>query len=351
MKLTSDKLAQRLEQRLDPIYLIFGDDPFLRQQQSDRIRQAARAQGFAERIRLTQDKDFAWSELQQAGQTMSLFASQQLIELELPEGKPGAEGGKALQQFAAQQSPDQILLLQGPRLRREQQSSRWFKKLSEVGCFVPLYTPDRTQLPAFIQTQARQYQVELSSDAVQQLADWYQGNLLALDQEIHKLSLLFPGQSIDSATITQVTQRQSRYDVFALRDALLAGDLARCLQTLARLKELGEEPVLIAWVLQKHQWVLQTLHAPPPDLNFRQFWAAEKLWPALQDQYQAAARHWTTVLNQQSLHLLRRLELALKRDSGEDVFTLCAHLCHLYLLAPDEQNLPAVLTAEVVDHE
>ncbi|MCH1923184.1 DNA polymerase III subunit delta, partial [Shewanella sp. A3A] len=73
---------------------------------------------------------------------MSLFASRRIIELNLPNAKPGTDGSAMLQQLLAQPNPDILLIITGPKLAREQQSSKWFKSLDQQGIFVPCTTPE-----------------------------------------------------------------------------------------------------------------------------------------------------------------------------------------------------------------
>ena len=74
MQLKIEQLAASLQRGLAPVYLIGGEEPLLLQECCDQIREAARAQGFAERELLQVESGFDWSELQQAA-APSLFAS------------------------------------------------------------------------------------------------------------------------------------------------------------------------------------------------------------------------------------------------------------------------------------
>ena len=81
-------------------YLVFGDEPQQKLDIIDHLRLKAKEQGFDERQSLVADSQFEWSTLLSASQSLSLFSNRQMIELELPSGKPGTEGGKILTQMA-----------------------------------------------------------------------------------------------------------------------------------------------------------------------------------------------------------------------------------------------------------
>lgn len=340
MQIRAEQLRQHVQKQLAPVYLIFGDDPFLLQEQLEVIRRAARDNGFEERVRLTQDKDFHWGELFEATQTMSLFSSKQLIELEMPKASPGKEGSKALLEFLDQRTDDHLLIIFGPRVNKATQNTKWCKTLIQNGVFVPVYTPEASKMPSYIKTRAAFHQVQLAPESIQQLSSWYEGNLLALDQELMKLKLRQPdGQYVWQLNELQSsTSDQSRFDIFALRDTLVNQSLKQYLHTLSRLREVGTEPVLINWTLSKLQKTLDALaRTIASGQDLRSIYNKERIWPQQQGKFEHLARHYQMATNHRLLNILERVEYAVKRDSGEDLYTLFAHF-GVALLKP--QALP-----------
>src|ERR1700722_13192952 len=96
MKLAPGRLADHLNAKLAPLYVVFGDEPLLVIEASDAIRKAAREQGFAEREVLVAGPGFRWEALAIAAGNLSLFGGDKLIDFRIPNGKPGKEGGEAL---------------------------------------------------------------------------------------------------------------------------------------------------------------------------------------------------------------------------------------------------------------
>ena len=100
MQVYPNQFGQEISRGLKSCYLVFGDEPQQKFDVIEQIRQTAKQQGFIERTVLVADTGFSWNHVLEATQSMSLFSSQQFIELELPTGKPGTEGSKMLQEIA-----------------------------------------------------------------------------------------------------------------------------------------------------------------------------------------------------------------------------------------------------------
>ncbi|WP_369743750.1 DNA polymerase III subunit delta [Pseudidiomarina sp. PP-1MA] len=342
MQLYSSQLTQHLQQHgLAPIVCVFGDAPLLVDESVQQLRRFARQQGIDERQRLLQDAQLDWSILHTASANLSLFSSQRLLELELPEGKPGREGGEALRSYAEQPSQDQILVIIGPKLKQEQQKAKWFQQLSKVATMVSANNPERQQLPRFIQQRAQRYQLQLDPSAVQLLADWYEGNLLALDQELQKLALSELPPPVTAALITSHSEDQSRFNVFALQEAILAADLDQALHKLQRLFEGDVEPAILNWALQR-EWTLvfSLQQALAAGQSFSAAAKQQRLWRSQEPAYRQFMQRMDASAMQVAGQLLSRLEYAFKGDSGDHYPTLVTQLVALYCRPQQLQQLP-----------
>lgn len=328
MQLAPAQLPALLErQGLPPVLSVFGDSPLLIDDALQMIRQHARHQGIDERLRWLQDGQFDWQQLQDQSASLSLFSSLRLIELELPEGKPGRDGGEAIRQYVQSPPSDQILIVIGPKLKQEQLKAKWYKELSEAGPVINANSPDRSALPRFVQARAQRYQLQLQADATQLLADWFEGNLLALDQELQKLALTNLPQPVTAAAIQTAADDQSRFSVFALQEAILQADLDTALHRLARLFEEGVEPAILNWMLQR-EW--QTVSQLQQADNFAEACRKNGVWRNQEQAYRQFCQRMSQHASTKAADLLARLEYAFKRDSGEHYPTLATHLVALY---------------------
>jgi DNA polymerase-3 subunit delta len=257
MQLAAAQLTKHLEKELRSLYLLHGDDPLLVQEAADAIRAAARAQGFGERSSHTvAGANFDWSEVLAAGGSLSLFADKQIVEIRIPSGKPGREGGPALEHLAAQArgNDSTLTLIMLPRLDKATRSSAWFAALEREGVAVQLDPVERGALPQWIaQRLALQGQRVAAGDeglrTLQFFADRVEGNLLAAHQEIQKLALLHAPGELSFEQVESAVLNVARYDVFKLSEAVLAGQHLRVQRMLDGLQAEGEAEVLVHYTL------------------------------------------------------------------------------------------------------
>lgn len=249
MQIKGEQLAAHLERELKPVYVVYGDEPLLVIEAADTIRAAARRKGFDEREVLTAISGFNWNDLHHATGNMSLFGGRKLIDLRIPTGKPGREGGKALQDYCARPSPDALLLVTLPGLDWTEEKAAWLKALTDAGVAVKLIPPNLAELPAWIAGRLRRQQQKAGNDALRFIAERVEGNLLAAHQEIQKLGLLYPEGELSLQQIQEAVLNVARYDLDGLREALLSGDVARLTRTLDGLQQEGEAPPLVLWAM------------------------------------------------------------------------------------------------------
>ena len=256
-QISLSQLAAHLAKGLRPLYTLHGDEALLQQEALDAIRAAARAQGYTERSSFTvAGAHFDWSAVLAAGGSLSLFADRQIVEIRIPSGKPGKDGGAALQQIAqAAQGNDSVLtLVVLPRLDKATKTGAWFAALEAHGATVQIDPVGRAQLPAWIaQRLAAQGQRVAAGEegqrTLQFFADRVEGNLLAAHQEIQKLALLHPQGELSREQVEAAVLNVARYDVFKLSEAVRSGQVARTQRMLDGLQAEGEAEVLVHWAL------------------------------------------------------------------------------------------------------
>lgn len=247
MNVTSDRLPEHLARGLAPLYLLVGDEPLAAQEAGDAIRAAARAAGYTERTVHTAQGRYNWQGIFAGADNLSLFAERRLTEIRIPSGKPGVDGAKALEAYAAKLPADTLTLVSLPGIDRKTQQSRWFTALAKSALVVEARPVERAQLPGWIERRLARQGLCAERAALDFLADQVEGNLLAAQQEIDKLALLLPPGAVTLADVEHAVVDVSRLEADALQDALYAGDAARFAQVAKDLQDSGEAVPAILW--------------------------------------------------------------------------------------------------------
>lgn len=245
-------LTQHLSKNLLPIYVIAGDEPLLTAEVLSLIREAALQAGFSERVRISIDSADWGKLLYEQAQSLSLFSTKQLLELDLTTAKMNAVNSKILQEYAAAPSKEIILLIRANKLDSKTEQSSWFKALAKVSGIIPIWPVAIEQLPTWILERAKKLNLTLTYGAAEYLATQVEGNLLAAAQELEKLNLLYlTPVTIDEKIIENTVTDNAHFDIFGLVDSALAGNLKRSLRILNNLAAENSEPTLILWALTR----------------------------------------------------------------------------------------------------
>jgi DNA polymerase-3 subunit delta len=249
MRLLLRQLEGHLRKGVEPLYAIHGPEPLLALEAADRIREAARKSGCTEREVFFAEPGADWGRLGAAAANLSLFATRRLVEVRIPTGKPGAEGGRALEAYCARPPDDTVTLVMLPELDWQQLKAKWFEALDRAAVVIEAKCITRDELPDWLAQRLSRQGQRASVETLEWLAERVEGNLLAARQEVEKLALLLPAGEVDIDSIRDAVTDVSRFERDALLDAIYAGDGARIARVVASLEAGGEPLPLLLWVL------------------------------------------------------------------------------------------------------
>lgn len=248
MKLFAERLPEQLQRGPAPVYLIAGPERLIVEEAADQVRRACREHGIDERIRLTADRGFDWSDLGQATETGSLFASRRLVELRLPTGKPGNEGGKTIRAWVEEGSDD-VLLLICDQWEIAQERAAWVKAIESAGVYVPAWNVKPERLPGWIEQRLKSRGLDAEPAVPRFLAERLEGNLLAAAQEVDRLALLLPGQRLSLDAVREAVADSARFDAFRLAELVLSGQAGAALRCIRGLRESDAPAPGVLWAL------------------------------------------------------------------------------------------------------
>jgi DNA polymerase-3 subunit delta len=321
VQLRAEQLDSHLKGTLAPLYVLHGDEPLLVIEAADAIRAAARTRGFTEREVLVVTQYFKWSALAEAAGNMSLFGGDKLIDLRIPTGKPGREGGEVLARYATHPPAGTITLITLPQMDWKAQKSAWFAALAGSGAMMELNAPPLERLPDWLAGRLARQQQSAEPAALNFMAEHVEGNLLAANQEVLKLGLLHPPGELMLEQVRNAVMDVARYDVDDLRQALLGGDAARASRLLDGLRAEGVAAPLVLWIIVSELRVLATARAEmDAGRSADEALATARIFGARQSPYRRALTRLSSAATRTALMQAARLDRMIKGVARGDVW-------------------------------
>lgn len=248
MELKPQQLTDHLSQTLLPIYMVSGEEPFQIDEALQLLRRRAFDLGHQERQSYHAERSFDWSLLLSETTNLSLFSQKKLIELNIPSGKPGTVGSKALVEYCQNLPEDVVLLIRAGKIEKNALKSKWVQSISQAGAHLRVWPLKANELVAWVQACLQIEGLQAERATAEYIASRAEGNMLAAAQEIEKLALLQLSAE-GSAQADVWMEDQNKFTVFDLVDAILAGSRGKVVHVLKQLQAQSLAPNLVLWGL------------------------------------------------------------------------------------------------------
>jgi DNA polymerase-3 subunit delta len=278
---------------LPPAILIAGVEELRVIEAADAVRAKARAEGTEREVFETEGR-FDWDTLAASFSAMSLFARTRILDVRVPTGRVGKEGGEVIADFCKNPAPGTSLLITSMDWSKKHAEPAWVRALSKTGHVLTLWATPRHKLPDWLLRRMRARGVDASHEAAELLAERVEGNLLAAAQEVDKLALLVePKRRLDVVQMEQLVADSARFDAFKLVDACINGDAARALRIVRALRAEGEAiPALMGPIVQSVSQLAAVSAEVARGGDVRAAMSAQRIWESKQPQVkQALDRH------------------------------------------------------------
>lgn len=300
MKLHAKQLEHHLKREtLLPVYLINGDSPLLAQEIRDVIRKTASKKGFYQHELFFINNNFNWEQFSNTANNFSLFSEKTFLEIRNAKGNFNEIGTKTLLHYLDNIPDDKLLLIVTGKLTTAQQKTKWFKTVESIGAIITIWPVNRHELPHWIAKRLQGANLKADTESIHLLADLTEGNLLATQQAIEKLQLLYPTTLITAKEMTEVINDNTHFNVFDLTNYALAGSQKQTLRVLSSLRATGTEAILVLWSLTRE---LRQLYSLAQQLN-----DGATMTQVLSTQWQSRKALLKTALSRLTCHQLNAL--------------------------------------------
>ncbi|AGI27072.1 DNA polymerase III, delta subunit [Candidatus Portiera aleyrodidarum TV] len=212
------------------------------------IRAKLNSLGRVERKVIYIEKEKSWcKKILEVSTNLSLFAIIKLIEIQIIRLPPNIQYIKVYAKLLM--SNNIFLLIRTPHLSYKIQQKKWFKELESISVFVPIFKIEDISGWIFNRA-AKKHQISLDINAISILKQCYEGNLIALDQALANLKLIYPNNTfLKAQDILNTITDYSRFNVIDLLDACILGDTKRCIHIIQVLQISEFDVSIILWNL------------------------------------------------------------------------------------------------------
>lgn len=307
--------------RLSPVYLVYGSEPFLIERSVEMIAQ--RALG-AEPDRLNLEV-FSAEDVESREVTLSARAYPMLggRRVVLVRDVEKIRDTGPLAAYVADPSETTVLVLISSKPDFRQ---KLFQSLQKHALLVECRAPYDDRMPAWIEAEARRRGKSVSREAAELIHLSTGRSLADIGNELDKL-FLFAGErkSIDVDDVSAVVGISRNYSIFDLQRAVGRGDSSGALEILARMMERGESMTGCVVQLTRYFEKLWLLPDGPVSASeaaeltgVREFFARD---------YIAARRRYPPSRIEDCFRALREADLRLKTSAGTPrvIMTLLLH--------------------------
>jgi len=238
-----DLLRRDLQRgRLQPVYVIDGEDQLRIEQVVDSIRSKTLDPACVAFNDHTLDGEQAgWDAALRQAQAFPMFGGRQLIWLRRADlARRDEPAEMALVAYFAAPVATTVLIITGEKFDGRR---AWLTAAKRAGCYFHFPAPTGAELDAWIQKAAEREDLRLDGDARKMLALLVGSDLHGLRVEIEKLALLQEsrGRTFGAAELAELVMDQAQLELFKVTDTIAPGEPAAALRTWFRLAAWGTD--------------------------------------------------------------------------------------------------------------
>ena len=242
-------LENAVTKHIATLYFISGDIPLLAQNARDCIKAAAKKQGYLNYQLFHVTAQFKWEDFHTELQAYSLFSEKTILDLRNPTAKFDKTSTKIITEYCENPDPSKVIIISSNKLTAAQKRSSWYKIIEKNGVIIQFWPMNQRDLHQWISQQLNKAELRVNHEGIRIIAELTEGNLLASQQAIEKLKLLYPKQSLTDEMITQTVSDNAQFSVFDLTNYILQGDTQHIAHIMQHLQFSGAEPTLVLWSL------------------------------------------------------------------------------------------------------
>lgn len=298
MQIKHQMLAQQVQRRIAPLYMLVGQDNYLLEDSLVTIKSAIqKAYDCDEQVISIQSPE-DWNTIREEANSYSLFSDTTLLNIFFDKKSIDASGKKILTEYLTSVNPRCFIVIRAPNVPAKQLQWLTAHEQAVVSVAYPLPT---VAMKNWIATELRRNTLNFDLLVPDIIHQYTQGNMLACAQVIEKIALSHaPGSTISIQQAQEQLSDQCDHNLFELIDSCLQSQGDRTVQILRHAANNKTEPTLVLWMLtQEVRTILQLTNLLQQQIDLKTAAAQLKIWPQRINLYQACCKRLTEKVLQQ----------------------------------------------------
>lgn len=287
MQIKQQMLAQQVQKKIAPLYVLIGQDHFLLDESLSIIKSAIKKiHEYDEKIISIHAAD-DWNSIIEEANSYSLFYDTVLLNIFFDKKSIDAAGKKVLNEYLSAVNTRCFIIIRAPNVPAKQLQWLTAQEQAIVSVAYPL---NPANMKNWIATQLRKNAINFNPQVPEVIHQYTQGNMLACAQVIEKIALSNTDNSkINILQAQEHLSDQCDHSLFELTDACLLGQGDKVIQILRHAANNKTEATLVLWMLtQEVRVMLQLINLVQQNIDLKNACAQLKIWPMRINLYQAS---------------------------------------------------------------
>lgn len=261
MKIKFNELELQINFSKSSLYIIYGNEYILIKEAFDKIKEMAYLSNFKEHVFFIINNNFNWENLISISQSYSIFENKKFIDLRFLSKKINKEDFIEIKSLVKLIKNNAVIVITILNINTEIKNTLWFKEMINISVAIQVNKIKNLDLLKWINKKILkqgQYLEEgkKGERSLKFIAKNVEGNLLAANQEINKLKLLYSPGILKYEQIYSSITNLSRYSIFELIESMIIGNTKKVSYILNSLYNDRESPELILWYILKYIRIL-----------------------------------------------------------------------------------------------
>ena len=315
--IASELIDKLKTEKPETVYFLFGQEKFYHAE----IVRALKANIVTEEneefnLQTFEAKSTSIEEWLGAANTFSFLGGRKLVVIrDLHESSLDKKAVESFLNYINEPSPETCLVLMADKVDRKRKLDRVLVGLKTA---VDCAAPPAAVLPGWLQTRAKSFGYQLSSNAARMMVERIGPKPGLLAMELEKVIVYSGEEKIDEILVGEVVGAFKLENVFELTNAVKAKNHAESLRFLARQLHYGEEPLrILVAIIWQFRFIWEVQHYMKSRLSTAQIAKAMSVRPFVVEKALPFAKAFSQQELRAGFESLFEADRALKTSGGE----------------------------------